>query len=289
MPWYEFAPGTYEIDEFDCGSVFLFVGEERALLFDTGTGVGDLRGLVESITDKPYDVVITHGHMDHVGGCGWFDSVYMNEKDRDIYPFPPTLEQRRNYAKMISEREHKYYAYNVEEDIIDWPAVPERKPLTDGQVFDLGGRTLTFYECPGHTPGEMVAIDDANRILFCGDAVNNNLLFRTGPSDPAFVSIEEAGENLARIWEMRSRYDTVMNSHHDYRAVGGPLSPTVLPYAIQCCHDLVNGTARIIEMENPMRRMSGMAPTIKAATVDEKSWVVFNPEGIRRTAEKEVK
>ena len=87
MPWYEFAPGTYEIDEFDCDSVFLLVGTERALLLDTGIGLGDLRGLVEEITDKPYDVVITHGHMDHVGGAAWFDKVYLNEKDWDAFPY----------------------------------------------------------------------------------------------------------------------------------------------------------------------------------------------------------
>ena len=62
MPWFEFAPDTYEIDEFDCASIFLFVGTERALLLDTGIGIGDLKGLVEGITDKPYDVVLTHGH-----------------------------------------------------------------------------------------------------------------------------------------------------------------------------------------------------------------------------------
>ena len=63
-------------------------------------------------------------------------------------------------------------------------------------------------------------IDDKNRILFCGDACNNHLLFRLGPGEPGFISTEEAGENLERIWNMRDRYDIVMNSHHDYRAVG---------------------------------------------------------------------
>lgn len=80
MPWFEFAPDTYEIDEFDCASIFLFVGTERALLLDTGIGIGDLKGLVEEITDKPYDVVLTHGHRDHTGGAGWFDTVYQSSR-----------------------------------------------------------------------------------------------------------------------------------------------------------------------------------------------------------------
>jgi len=29
-PWFEFAPNTYEIDKFECASIFVLVGEERA-------------------------------------------------------------------------------------------------------------------------------------------------------------------------------------------------------------------------------------------------------------------
>lgn len=38
----EIAPKTYEIDEFDCDSIFVLLGENKALVIDTGTGVGDL-------------------------------------------------------------------------------------------------------------------------------------------------------------------------------------------------------------------------------------------------------
>ena len=71
LPYYEFADGIYEIDEFDCVSVFVIVGSTRALVIDCGTGIGDLRWVIENkITDKPYDVVATHNHGDHIGGAG---------------------------------------------------------------------------------------------------------------------------------------------------------------------------------------------------------------------------
>ena len=40
LPFYEIENGIYEIDEFDCVSVFVIVGEKRALVVDTGTGIG---------------------------------------------------------------------------------------------------------------------------------------------------------------------------------------------------------------------------------------------------------
>ena len=80
-PYYEFEKDTYEIDEFDCSSIFLFVGKERALLLDTGCGIGDLKGVIRKITDKPYIVIASHGHMDHIGGAGAFDELYINPAD----------------------------------------------------------------------------------------------------------------------------------------------------------------------------------------------------------------
>ena len=279
LPWFEFAPGTFEIDEFDCASIFLFVGKERALLLDTGVGIGNIRELVENLTDRPYDVVLTHGHLDHCGGAGWFEKVYINQKDCTVDLYPPSLESRREYAKMITEREHKYYPYDINADIVKWKQVPLIIPLFDGQTFDLGGRSITFYECAGHTPGEMVAIDHQNKILFCGDACNNFLIFQSDPTDRNFISVEEAGRNLARIWKMRDQYDAVINSHHDYRVVGGPFSPSVLPNAIQCCQNLVEGCATIIQIENPLKT-SENPRMISVASLDNKSWIWFNPNGI---------
>ena len=84
LPFYEIEDGIYEIDEFDCVSVFVIVGEKRALVVDTGTGIGDLKWIIEEkITDKPYDVVLTHNHGDHTGGAGFFDEVWIHAADMD--------------------------------------------------------------------------------------------------------------------------------------------------------------------------------------------------------------
>ena len=69
-PTVQFKPGTYELDEFDCASIFLLVGTEKAMLIDTGIGIGDLLGAVRQLTDKPLVVVMSHGHGDYTGGCG---------------------------------------------------------------------------------------------------------------------------------------------------------------------------------------------------------------------------
>lgn len=240
LPYYEFSEGLFEIDEFDCASVFVIVGEERALVLDTGTGIGDLRWVIEhKITDKPYDVVLTHNHADHIGGAGFFDEVWIHGADTDWsnLPVPPTLAGRKFYAKLIADRENKNYAYDRERDIVEWPKEPVKHILQDMQVFDLGGRKVTVYHCPGHTAGECAVIDDKSRILLAGDACNRNLLI---PDD----MVEKAGKGLERLLALKgTEYDLVYNSHHDFRGFGSPLGDTVLPDAVACLKAIQNHTA----------------------------------------------
>ena len=62
----EIARDTYVINEAGMAAMFLVIGEERALLIDTGVGMTDLPALIRSLTPLPYDVVLTHGHLDHI-------------------------------------------------------------------------------------------------------------------------------------------------------------------------------------------------------------------------------
>ena len=42
-PMVQIKKNTWEIDEFDCASIFLLIGTEKAMVIDCGMGIGDLR------------------------------------------------------------------------------------------------------------------------------------------------------------------------------------------------------------------------------------------------------
>ena len=255
LPFYEFKPGLFEVDEFDCVSCFVVVGSEKALLLDVGTGIGDLKWVVENrITDKSYQVVASHNHGDHIGGAGFFDEIFINPADMTNTDdsTAPTPEFRKQYAEIIRKREGKYYAYNPENDIRPWNNDPIWKPLEDGHVFDLGNRTVTALHCPGHTAGEMVFIDDLTKTLLCGDACNCNWLLNTSIAPTIRECAEISLKALKRIWSMSDKYDDIYNSHHDFRGFGSPLNPDVFPNLIICLEKLIDGTVEFSEIPDAL-------------------------------------
>jgi glyoxylase-like metal-dependent hydrolase (beta-lactamase superfamily II) len=54
---------------------YLIVGSDSALLFDTANGMGNIRAIVDQLTDKPVQVLNSHSHFDHVGGDHQFEEV----------------------------------------------------------------------------------------------------------------------------------------------------------------------------------------------------------------------
>ena len=73
------ALAIYEPGQFEEVISYLFVGTEKALLFDTGLGIGDMRQVVAELTDLEPIVVNSHTHYDHVGGNHHFSKVHGTE------------------------------------------------------------------------------------------------------------------------------------------------------------------------------------------------------------------
>ena len=60
--------------------MYLIIGPQKALLIDTGFGVGNLKGLVEDLTDGMEIIVAnTHASVDHSMGNHQFERAYCHE------------------------------------------------------------------------------------------------------------------------------------------------------------------------------------------------------------------
>lgn len=248
-PYRKISDGVYEISEFGAVSMYLVEGQEKALLIDTGVGVGNLREFVKTLTNKPLEVFITHNHRDHIGNAGLFDHIHISEIDRQIgplvYPVPVRMQFANNMARMMPEQhlwtEADLTAFTQE----DAPAVTL---MQDGDVIDLGGRKLRGFLCPGHSPGSMVLLDDLEGRLFCGDICNFNLgLGVRSIPNIIHASMEDTLEAMRRIWSMDFDHDRIHNghAHPQLRPLGTPIAQEVYVELMELMEKIIAGDCQV--------------------------------------------
>lgn len=214
--WYEVespAPGVWRITE---GGIFgsqLVAGDERAVLFDAGAGIGDLRGMAEQLVDVPVTLLVTHGHWDHVGNGHQFDDIVAHPLAHDdgFIPIEPLSLTPDAWAQQWLE-DGNDLPEGVDPDALDIPPTTGVENVHAGDVLDLGGRELELVATPGHAPGHLAALDREAGLLFAGDVVHMDysLFAHFDGGD-----LREYRGTLDRLVDFRSAgvYDTVFFSH----------------------------------------------------------------------------
>ena len=184
---------------------YLVTGRERACLLDTCTGAGDLRRFVQELTGLPLTVVVSHGHMDHLGGAGRFEKVFMKKADMPIFQVHRSCAFR---AEFFSGH------LNLSLSPSDFAPVPEEvfEDLPEDTVLDLGGVTVELLSFPGHTPGMVCPLIPGDRILIIGDACDDNVLLL----DQYSSTVSEYRDNLKKMKDMSGRYDRILGNHGSY-------------------------------------------------------------------------
>lgn len=150
--------------------MYLINGPQKAMLIDTGFGIGDLKALCAAITGgKELIVVNTHGHPDHAGGNVQFDKVYCHEYDvpalqaqgPEMWDYLFEDGDRQNGRGIWSEFERSDIIPFRPYEIIGCP---------DGYRFDLGeGHMVELVHLGGHTAGSCGFLDHGTKSLFTGD------------------------------------------------------------------------------------------------------------------------
>ncbi len=215
-PWFEvyrIRPGVfavYEPRQWEEVISYLIVGRARALLFDTGLGVGRMRAVVSSLTALPITVVNSHTHFDHVGG---------NADFRDI------LNVDSGYARAnASGAANRYAAWDAlapERLCGPLPAGVTREnyrirpwkatgAVHHGDVIDLGGRALEVIFTPGHTPDSLCLLDRGNKLLFTGDTFYLGPIYLyVGETDVAAYE-----RSIGRLAKLVDRLDLLLPAHN---------------------------------------------------------------------------
>jgi Predicted exonuclease of the beta-lactamase fold involved in RNA processing len=139
---------------------------------------------------EPEAVVVSHGHLDHVGSI---PSLLSGARRPPIHMTGPTLELTRTLAQdTLKLHGGSYNCPFTAEEIRRLPEVAETHQYT--QTFSAAGHQITFYNA-GHIPGSAhILIDDGEtRLLYTADfnTIDQRLVSQTTARPDADVVICE--------------------------------------------------------------------------------------------------
>jgi glyoxylase-like metal-dependent hydrolase (beta-lactamase superfamily II) len=138
----------------------------KGVVVDPGGDEKQLGMLIEELGVEVEQLILTHGHLDHVGGTLALSKILGGikivgpHKDDDFW-----LQGLENQSQMFGFAPTKAFE----------PA----KWLVEKDVIEFGKQKLDVLHTPGHTPGHVVFYSNEAKVAFVGDVLFQGSIGRT--------------------------------------------------------------------------------------------------------------
>lgn len=200
MGWFrsvEVAPGvtcTVEpfVQSFFRANFYTVRGRDADLQVDFGVGVCPVRAALP-LSGAPVIAVATHAHVDHVGGFHEFEDRRGSAVEAATFAAmdePGTVQHWfRGRADALAADPSPDFRLS------EWRLTPAplTRELAEGDVIDLGDRRFSVLHLPGHSPGSIGLLDEADGLFLSGDAIYDDVLVDDvpGASIPDYLATME--------------------------------------------------------------------------------------------------
>jgi len=138
----------------------------QGIVVDPGGDVQQLKALIDELGVKVEQLVLTHGHLDHVGGT------------------QPLADMLGGVAVVGPHQDDDFWLQGLEgqSKMFGFPLTKAFTPsqwLQEGDTITFGQQVLDVVHTPGHTPGHVVLFSNEARLAFVGDVLFNGSIGRT--------------------------------------------------------------------------------------------------------------
>lgn len=142
-------------------------GTRRGTVLDPGGEAERIAGEVTKRGLTIESILLTHGHLDHVGGAAALEAALPGA----VPIIGPGVEDR----PLIEAIEDQARMFGVSGAA---SATPNRW-VADGDTVEVAGLAFKALHCPGHTPGHMVYFSPDLKLALVGDVLFRGSIGRT--------------------------------------------------------------------------------------------------------------
>ncbi|AFA41471.1 putative metal-binding enzyme [Wigglesworthia glossinidia endosymbiont of Glossina morsitans morsitans (Yale colony)] len=138
----------------------------KAILVDPGGEPKKLLKFIKNLKISITKILLTHGHIDHVGAAVFFSKLYRI----------PIIGPHIHDNFLLNNLPNQSKIFNIYPKISAF--VPHRW-LSDGDEIVVGSSVLKVIYCPGHSPGHIALWNIEKKILISGDIIFKYSIGRT--------------------------------------------------------------------------------------------------------------
>ncbi|MEM2118074.1 MAG: MBL fold metallo-hydrolase [Candidatus Bathyarchaeia archaeon] len=251
-PWFKVEPLTDNVvliaepGHVEEVNSYLAIGEEKAILIDSGMGIGDIKAVVKNLTNLPITVINTHSHYDNIGGNYQFVDVLVHETelanvhsgipkeqisyvvdDHNFFALTPDIRGSRftrGEARPIpSEFDRTRYQIHP---------CPWASSVKNRQILDLGSIKLEVLHTPGHSSGSICLFDRDNKYLFTGDTVYQG---------PIYFYLPDFQKSVQFLATIESQVEYIFPGHNKWT----PLNSGILEELAQATRCIFTGNLEV--------------------------------------------
>jgi glyoxylase-like metal-dependent hydrolase (beta-lactamase superfamily II) len=199
---------THYLNTPEAIGVYLLMGDQPALI-ETGPA-STLNHVIDGVRAAGLDpgdlrrLAVTHIHLDHAGGAGTFVRRFPHLQ---VYVHPIGAPHLIDPSRLLASAA-RLYGDDLHRLFGEVQPVPADRVhiLQDGETVQLGSRTLTALETPGHARHHHAYLDEKTGDLFTGDVAGVALpgsRYVRAPTPPPELDMTAWEQSIAKLQALR--------------------------------------------------------------------------------------